>query len=274
MTLNELDERYIIIKDSTSIKSKSNSIKPKLSSIRPTIIPIREDNKKSSKSSESSESSKKPITKPFTTTSNVHNDKQQYEESSYLKDSINTKKEKYENATKFLTGESRVKNSIVNLDDYECFEKLNSGSYGDVYIVSHRQTHEKYAAKVSKFRLNRDTMKGDIREINILSQMKHPSIVEMKGVSFQNFAKESHITIIMEYMKHGSLQQILEKERKGQVSFEYNNTNRQIIITGIANGMKYLHSHNIIHRDLKPGNILIDSKFHPKITDFGTSKFF
>ncbi|OHS96660.1 hypothetical protein TRFO_09812 [Tritrichomonas foetus] len=108
MTLSELDERYIIIKDSTSIKSKSNSIKPKLSSIRPTIIPIREDNKKSSKSSESSESSKKPITKPFTTTSNVHNDKQQYEESSYLKDSINTKDE-----TKQMTSFKFIFNDVT-----------------------------------------------------------------------------------------------------------------------------------------------------------------
>ncbi|OHT13873.1 hypothetical protein TRFO_15897 [Tritrichomonas foetus] len=103
--------------------------------------------------------------------------------------------------------------------------------------------------------------------------MKHPSIVKMKGFSFKNFENEDYITIVMELMKHGSLQNILEKEQKGQFDFDYNNTHRQIIITGITFGMKFLHSYNIFHRDLKPGNILLDPELHPKIADFGSSKF-
>ena len=48
--------------------------------------------------------------------------------------------------------------------------------------------------------------------------------------------------------------------------------NKYIILYGIAEGMKYLHSIGIIHRDLKPSNILLDENFYPKICDYGTSK--
>ncbi|OHS95780.1 hypothetical protein TRFO_38079 [Tritrichomonas foetus] len=170
------------------------------------------------------------------------------------------------------SSESNVKNAIIDLNEYEKKEKLSFGTFGDVYSVYHKESHEEFAAKVSKYPLSNNST--DLREINILCQLKHPSIVNMKGFSFTNFEHENCITILMELMQHGSLQKLLDEEQNGNLKLDYNNTQRQIIITGIAYGMKYLHEHHIFHRDLKPGNILIDSELHPKITDFGTSKFF
>ncbi len=39
-----------------------------------------------------------------------------------------------------------------------------------------------------------------------------------------------------------------------------------------AKGMHFLHSSGVVHRDLKSLNILLDSKWNVKISDFGLTK--
>ena len=45
-------------------------------------------------------------------------------------------------------------------------------------------------------------------------------------------------------------------------------------LLGISHALNYLHQNKIIHRDLKPGNVLMDSKLHPRVSDFGLSRCF
>ncbi|KAK8871844.1 hypothetical protein M9Y10_007587 [Tritrichomonas musculus] len=163
----------------------------------------------------------------------------------------------------------------ICLFNYVKQRKIGSGSFGTVYKVLDLETGNIYAAKVAKVYLTQckdDDVKNLEREINIISKLRHPAIMEFVGFNTSDFKGKPKPVIITEYVPNGSLEDILELSRKGCGNPNWDDTKKLICIYGIASGMSYLHHQEILHRDLKPANILIDQYLFPKISDFGLSK--
>lgn len=75
--------------------------------------------------------------------------------------------------------------------------------------------------------------------------------------------------LVMEYMDHGSLYDLLHNETmiiEGELLLP--------ILRDVSQGVRFLHSAvpKVIHGDLKAQNILVDSKFRAKVADFGLSQ--
>lgn len=165
---------------------------------------------------------------------------------------------------------------LIDANNYLVKNEIGEGGFGTVFLVQNKATQEEFAAKICHIKLNQneELIKKLInREILIMMRHKHETIVKFYGYSLTDFEGKSNVILFLEYMKKGSLAQLLLNDEKGLLAFPFDNTNRQKILVGIARGMMYLHDHNIIHRDLKPENVLINDDLEPQIADFGFSKF-
>lgn len=168
----------------------------------------------------------------------------------------------------------RKEGQPYNLNDFELQNQIGSGSFGKVYRVLLKERKKNYAAKISKESIKNpeiDKIRDISREVNILSKLKHPSILQFIFYSPFNFKQKPKPVIITEFAKNKSLEDLIENEKISPTSL-FSDTLKLIIIYGISSAMSYIHSHEIIHRDLKPANILLDDYFFPKIGDFGLSK--
>ena len=74
------------------------------------------------------------------------------------------------------------------------------------------------------------------------------------------------------YIERGSLGKVLDGE-EGKVELGW--ATRVTIVRGVAHALAYLHhdcSPPIVHRDVTLNNILLESDFEPRLSDFGTAR--
>jgi calcium/calmodulin-dependent protein kinase I len=151
---------------------------------------------------------------------------------------------------------------------YTINDKLGEGTFGIVRRVNHKETGEDFAMKtIRKEQLDYDEVSNLHLEIEILSQVAHPNIVQ----TLEIYEEPNHIHIIMEIMEGGELfDKIVEKDH-------YSEKEAADTIRPIIDAIKYCHEMGIVHRDLKPENLLYTSSGPGgiiKISDFGLARFF
>ncbi|KAG7554871.1 Protein kinase domain [Arabidopsis suecica] len=166
-----------------------------------------------------------------------------------------------------------TKQGIVSLIDYNILEKgtsgfkesniLGQGGFGCVYLAT---LENNISAAVKKLDCaNEDAAKEFKSEVEILSKLQHPNIISLLGYSTNDTAR----FIVYELMPNVSLESHLHGSSRGSaITWPM----RMKIALDVTRGLEYLHEHchpAIIHRDLKSSNILLDSNFNAKISDFG-----
>ncbi|KAF9162565.1 hypothetical protein BGX20_001681 [Mortierella sp. AD010] len=151
-----------------------------------------------------------------------------------------------------------------SLADFELLETLGTGTFGRVYLTKFRQDNSYYAMKVLK--KTEVVRLKQVEHINsekqILAQVHFPFIVNL----FTTFQDDRNLYMLLEYVIGGELFSHLRKAGR------FTNDMTRFYAAEIVLAIEYLHSRDIIYRDLKPENLLLDSKGHIKITDFGFAK--
>ncbi|XP_012079185.1 mitogen-activated protein kinase kinase kinase 5 isoform X2 [Jatropha curcas] len=144
---------------------------------------------------------------------------------------------------------------------------IGRGTFGSVYVASNRETGALCAMKeVDIFPddpKSAECIKQLEQEIKILSQLKHPNIVQYYGSEIV----EDHFYIYLEYVHPGSINKYV-REHCGAITENVVRSFTRHILFGLA----YLHSMKTIHRDIKGANLLVDASGVVKLADFGMSK--
>ncbi|XP_042050154.1 probable LRR receptor-like serine/threonine-protein kinase At1g06840 [Salvia splendens] len=143
--------------------------------------------------------------------------------------------------------------------------QIGQGGYGKVYKGTTAD-----GAVVAIKRAQQGSLQGDkefYTEIEMLSRLHHRNLVSLVGYCDE---KDEQM-LVYEFMPNGSLHDLLTAKYTAPLNLE----TRLHIALGASRGILYLHTEAdppIIHRDIKANNILLDSKWTAKVSDFGISR--
>ena len=163
-------------------------------------------------------------------------------------------------------------------------EELGEGAFGKVYKgecfgVGVGAGNALVAIKTLKPGATQKTRSDFQREADLMTDLRHPNIVCLIGVSFQ----EDPQCMIFEHMAHGDLHEFLiahspniDSDMSEPSVDEQSNVlkpmDMSFIAIQISAGMEYLAGHHYVHRDLAARNCLVGENLTVKISDFGLSR--
>ena len=98
-------------------------------------------------------------------------------------------------------------------------------------------------------------------EAEAAARLEHPGIVPIHEVG----ERDGSCYFSMKFVEGGQLDEVARRE---PIPIRH----AVELIAKVARTVHYAHEHGILHRDIKPGNILLDHKGEPHLTDFGLAR--
>ena len=156
--------------------------------------------------------------------------------------------------------------NTIRFKDLVKFRILGVGTFGKVWLVSHKRTGTAYALKQLSKReiIGHHQVEGVIREKNIMASLDHPFVVNLVST----FQDERSLFMLIELVQGGELFSVIHTETRDGIP----NGNSRFYAACILESLAHLHHRCICYRDLKPENILIDSRGYCVLVDLGFAK--
>src|SRR5947199_4722081 len=167
------------------------------------------------------------------------------------------------NAAPHVRKAPRPAKTLADFGDYELLEEIGRGGQGVVYRAHQKSLNRTVALKViglgqwateahlKRFRL----------EAEAAASLDHPCIVPIYEVG----ERDGSCYFSMKFIEGGQLDEVAQGQSMSL-------RDAAELIAKLARTVHHAHEHGILHRDIKPGNILLDAKGEPHLTDFGLAR--
>ncbi len=164
-----------------------------------------------------------------------------------------------------VLAEIEVRDNDWQLGNYQILEEIGRRGMGVIYRARQRHSRRIVALKrvLSYHSDSPETLTRFQREAEAAASLDHPNILPIYEVALTEHGLPF---FSMKFAPGGSLLQT-------KSGFQGQPRQAVRLLAKVARAVEYAHSQGILHRDLKPGNILLDGRGEPLVSDFGLAKW-
>jgi tetratricopeptide (TPR) repeat protein/tRNA A-37 threonylcarbamoyl transferase component Bud32/TolB-like protein len=158
-----------------------------------------------------------------------------------------------------------VRDADWRLGNYQILDEIGRGGMGVIYRARQRHSRRIVALKriLAYHSDSRETLVRFRREAEAAASLDHPNILPIYEVG------ESEDGLPFFTMKFAGGGSLLDSH----AALHRDPRRSAALMAKVARAVQYAHGQGILHRDLKPGNILLDGRGEPLVSDFGLAKW-